>query len=1111
MRKLSYLLTLLAACVSSMALAQSRAVTGTVSDENGAPLSGVMISVQGAQIFAMTEADGRFSINAPADAILDFSLLGYTSRSAATQGVNVVNITMAPDAQFIDDVVVVGYGTQKKSHMTGSVARVTSESISGRATPNLSSSLAGLIPGMRVTQGSGAPGGENVSIVIRGVGSINGSTPLILVDGFVADMSVINPDDVESVTVLKDAASAAIYGSRAANGVILVTTKKGARTKPTVSVSTLWAQEKAITGLEFMSDMPTFMSFMNQRIINQNPMATSMDYPEEVIAAWRAANANPNGMYTDPDFGTQVPNRIAFPNTDWAQAMFKPAFYQRYNMSITGGNEATRYMMSLSYQNNPGSLENTGLDRLNARINLESKISDFLTVGTQTYATKEYKKPGSTSMTYLFQAYPGINPKIDGKYGASEEPGMASMNNVLHSIASQGGMNEFTRLNTSWYAIADIFKGFQIEGRFNYSLYDRQDEQYSRDLPKYRFRWGATEPVENVGNLAQAQSYRYSYQSMSYTANFLARYNRTFGDHTISALAGYEQFLQSKKGFSLTKRGLLDWNVTDINSAGEYVSSGGNSKETVGMLSYFGEVNYSFKNRYLFGATLRHDGSSRYAPGNQWGTFPSVSAGWRISEENFFEPARGVVNELKLKASWGQLGATLGDSDNWHAYDWQSSYVKVNSVFNESVMNGVVMNRVPNFGMTWETNTTTNFGLEASMLRSRLNLGVEYFIGVTTDMLVTPPTYQSLGLSMGVPMINEASMRKHGVDIDLSWRDRIGEVNYSVSLNAGYSRNEITKYKGELVWGQDSDLKDIWGNPTWRYTNFSDVVGGSQELTVEGHRYNEWYLHTPYSGSGKYTSNGKVDPNGGPKDGMIRTKQDLEWVKAMIAEGYQFNNNTPVGSEGANRLWYGTMLVADNNGDGKYGTNEDRKFIGKTNTPKWVFGLGMNFEWKGIDLSMQWSGRLGQWSYINSTGVNNSSADNMVTALPKDALNLFYSFDAVKAHTDYDNYDPATDPNANISARYPRFTKDGGSTPANNTYYLYNSSYMKLKTLTIGYTLPKRWTDAIKMSSLRVYATGENLLTIKSKNFPGVDPELASSLNVYPIARLISGGLTVTF
>jgi len=229
----------------------------------------------------------------------------------------------------------------------------------------------------------------------------------------------------------------------------------------------------------------------------------------------------------------------------------------------------------------------------------------------------------------------------------------------------------------------------------------------------------------------------------------------------------------------------------------------------------------------------------------------------------------------------------------------------------------------------------------------------------------------------------------------------------------------------------------------------------------------------------------------------------------MIAAGYQFNNNTGVSSEGANKIWYGTLLVADNNGDGKYGTAEDRKFIGKQNSPKWVFGLGMSVEWKGIDLSMQWSGRLGQWSLIYGNGVNVSNADNMVSALPRDAVNLFYSFDPVKAHND-PAYDPAQDPSANIDAKYPRFTKDAGSTPL-STYYLFNSSYMKLKTLTLGYTLPKRWTDAAKMNRLRVFVTGENLLTIKSKHFPGVDPELATSLNVYPIARLMSGGLTITF
>jgi hypothetical protein len=253
-----------------------------------------------------------------------------------------------------------------------------------------------------------------------------------------------------------------------------------------------------------------------------------------------------------------------------------------------------------------------------------------------------------------------------------------------------------------------------------------------------------------------------------------------------------------------------------------------------------------------------------------------------------------------------------------------------------------------------------------------------------------------------------------------------------------------------------------------------------------------------------------VNPNGGPKDGMIRTKADLEWVKAMIAEGHTFNNNLKTVQANAGSLWYGEMIMADANGDGKYGNDDDREFIGKSSTPKWIVGLNLFAEWKGIDLNMTWAGRLGSYHYINSRGVNYSILTSLNDALPADATSLYYSYDAVKAHEDYDNYDPAADPSANVNGKYPRLLS-GSSSMVSNIFYLYNSSYLKLKTLQVGYTLPKKWVNPIKISNLRIFVSGENLLTIADRDFPGVDPELGGGINVYPIARMFSGGITITF
>jgi len=1079
-------------------------VKGVVSDDLGA-MAGVNILEKGTTNGAVTNMDGEYTLIVASNATLVVSYIGFTTQEIAVNGRTTIHIRLIEDSQMLDEVVVVGYGAQKKINLTGSVATVGAEQITSRATPNLSASLSGLAPGVRVTQGRGTPGDENVSIQIRGLGSINSSSPMILVDGMVADMTVLNPEDVESINFLKDAASAAIYGSRAANGVVLVTTKKGRREKPRVTFSSLLASEQPVTSLKFMSEMPTWMRLHNTA--QRNNMLTSSWYADEVIKAWEAANDNPNGIYTDPVTGNQIPNRIAYPNTDWAQILFQPSLYHQHSISVSGGNDNTTYLLSGLFRENPGTLENTGLQRFNIRANVESKIADFLTIGTQTWATKEFKEPGSTSMTYLFQAYPGINPKYKGLYGAAEDPSMPNMNNVLHSVASAGGMYEYTRLNTTWYVNADIWKGIATEVRFNYNEYQRQDENYSQNLPRYRFREGTETGVESLGVLDNATSYRYSYFSSAYTANLLLRYTRTFRDHELNAFVAYEQYFTKSTGFSATKRGLLDWNVTDITSATNMDSMGGSAKQAMAILSYLGRLNYAYKGKYLFEANFRADGSSRFAPGYRWGQFSAFSAGWRLSEESFFEPLKKYVENLKVKASYGELGNQVSGY-----YDWQSIYSKTNIVFDESVQSGVIPSQLPNFQMSWEKTATMNLGVEANFLNNRLSLEFDYYTKKTRDMLVRPPQYLTLG-TVTTPQVNAATLKNNGIDLNIRWNDRIGKVRYMINANLGYSANEITGYSGELKYELDPNTLDVWGNPTWRYTNIGDVVSMSgNNAIVEGHTYYEYFIRKPYKGTGAYTNpDGTVDPNGGPKDGMIRTKKDLHWVREMIAAKYSFNNNT-VGY-GAGNLWYGTMLFEDANGDGRYGTADDRVFLdGKSSLPKFIFGLNMSAEWKGIDLSMSWAGRAGSYHYINERGVNSSILSANTDALPYDAQKMFYSYDAIASAENGGNndYDPANDPNANYLALYPRLL-NASSTMVASTFFLYNSSYLKLKSMQIGYTLPKNWVNKVKINNLRLYVTGENLLTVKDKNFRGVDPELGGSINVYPIARMYSGGVSITF
>jgi TonB-linked SusC/RagA family outer membrane protein len=1077
---------------------------GQILDQkNKEPMTGATVLEKGTSNGTIADLGGNYSIKVKEGATLVISSIGYITIEVAAKSGH-TTIVLEEDSELLDEVVVVGYGVQKKVNLTGSVASVGSEKIANRPVMNLSTTLAGVAPGVRVTQGRGNPGDESVSIRIRGTGSFENSDPLILVDGVVADMVPLNTDDVESISILKDASAAAIYGSRAANGVILVTTKKGKRdTAPKVTFTALFAREQAITDLKFMSSTADFMELHNIAKVNTSPTSTSPDYNETTIAEWREANKNPNGLYTNLD-GAQIPNWLAYPNTDWAQILFQPTYYQKYGASVSGGSKNSSYLLSLGYQNNPGTLDNTGMQRFNIRANVETKIADIITFGTQTYATKEFKEPGSTSMTYLQQAFPGINPIYQGKYGYSEDPGTTSVDNILQQVAAEGGQNEYTRLNTTWYAQIDLpLKGLVGEAKFNYNEYMREDEHYSQNQPLYSFRESFDTPKYGIGNLEQATSYRYAYNSSSYTADLLLRYNRTFGKHDIGALVGYEQYRYQSSGFNATKKGLLDWSVTDITSAATMESIGGSAESAYAMLSYFGRVNYAYDGKYLFEANFRSDSSSKFAPGHRGNFFPSFSLGWRVSEEKFFGPVKPYVNYLKLRASYGSLGNTVGGN-----YDWQALYKKVNNVFNESVANGLIQESIQNLSLSWEKLTTYNIGLEAAFLNQRLTTEIDVYSRKTSDILTKSIIYMTMG-NISAPMSNTASMVNKGVELTLGWNDKVGDLRYGISANLTYNTNKVTNFKGNLKYELDENTTDVWGNPTWRYTNLADVSTNSDyKYRVEGHMIDEFYLRRPYQGSGTYTNgDGSVNPNGGPKDGMIRTKADLDWVKAMVAAGYDFNGNK-VGSAGST-IWYGDMIMADVNGDGKYGNDDDKEFTGKSSVPKFTLGLNLTAEWKGFDLNMLWSGRFGAYHYINGRGANTSALTNVKDVLPADAWNMYYFYDSAKSNTDPD-YDPAADPNASINAKYPRLLTSSGVIPA-NTFYLHNTSYVKLKSLQIGYTLPRKWVAPAKISNLRVFVSGENLLTLKSSDFPGVDPELGGSIIVYPIAKLFSGGVSITF
>jgi TonB-linked SusC/RagA family outer membrane protein len=1022
--------------------------------------------------------------------------LGLATVEEAIAGRGRIDVTLSSSDKSLDEVVVVGYGVQKKANLTGSVSTISSQRLENRATPNLSSSLTGLAAGVTVRQGQGTPGSDGATIRIRGLGTFSGDyqSPMVIIDGATGSLDLINPDDIESMSILKDAASAAIYGSRAANGVILITTKKGKKgEKPHVTYSGLFASEAASSKFELMSDYATYMEMVNRSRANITTGTTAVtSYDQSSIDAWREAAKNPNEIPATFSDGTpntlQIPNWLAYPNTDWSDVLFVPNFYQKHNVSVTGGSESTSYQLSLYYYDNPGTLENTGQQQIQMRANIETRIADIIRFGTQTYYTKGLKEQGnlSTVNSYRFQSVSGLTPYYNGKYGAAEDPKESkTANNLLLLLNAQGGQAVTDRINTTWFAGVDILKGLSADVRFNYQQYYYDNEVFSRNLDGYSFR---TNEVVRAGtaltSATNARTYTGSYQ---YTASGTLNYNVSFGDHNIGALLGYEQYYYNTRGFSATRQGMMDFAFTDFTTLTDMYSMGGSAEQDYAMVSTFGRVNYDYQGKYLLEGNFRRDASSRFSPDNRVGVFPSFSAGWRVTEEDFMADLKSIISNLKLRASWGKLGNVTSGY-----YSWQATYGQVNYSFSDKIYDGLAVTSLANSLLQWENVNAWGVGVDASFLNQRLNLELDYYNRITEGILYNPSNPLTMGTA-SAPYRNTADMQNKGVEVTLGWRDKIGDFSYDVTANFSYNNNRVINYLGKLErgWTTDEDGKEVY------QTNVSDVApGNGTTIRVEDHLLDEYFLRKHYSGTGTYTLNGAVDPNGGPKDGMIRTESDLQWAKDMIAAGYSFNGVKVDKSSG---LWYGEYIMEDTNGDKNYGNTNDRDFTGISATPKYGFGVNLSAAWKFVDFSMTWAGNAGFSYYVHERGLNRSYIDN-ADALPPDAKTKFYY---------YNEADPS-DPNNNIDALYPRL-RFGPATGAHidNTAYLYDASYLKLKSLQVGFTVPKKWVEKVSIANLRVYFTAENLWTLTS--YPGVDPELGSGLAVYPMAKMFAGGVNISF
>jgi TonB-linked SusC/RagA family outer membrane protein len=963
---------------------------------------------------------------------------------------------------------------------------------------NTSSALAGLAAGLSVRQGSGRPGADGATIRVRGLGTLNDNTPLFLVDGIiVSNIDVVNPNDIESISILKDAASAAIYGAQGANGVVLITTKKGSKDKFSITYSGMASWTSPINKLNMVTDYAEHMKLINEGATNVGQAAI---FTDATIQEWVDAKNNPKGTNVNG-----VPNWLAYPNTDWFDVIFQNNLSQNHNISATGGSEKSSFLISFGYQDNQGVMAKTGSKRYQMRVNVESKPFKFLTVGMQNFATVINSELGNTesAFNFLSQTTPGVYPKYKGKYGypsAAGESGTA--NNIMRFLEGTDGRDLRTRLSSSVYANLALFKGLSFDSRFNYS--PNFDEYNSYPVRSERWDFATNTLREAATALSAADSYYSFAKSYSYTLEEILRYNTTINDvHEIGAIAGYNEYYSNNYNFNATKKGLLDYSVTTLTPTSEILNRASGSESDRAIRSYFGRVNYGFKSRYLLEANIRRDGVSQFAPARRWGTYKSFSAGWRISEEPFFANVNpGWVNELKLRGSWGDLG-----NNRVPDYVYQATYGAVGYSFNGIAVNGVRPSIIANPGLRWETTRVTNLGLDVNLFnKSNLDLSVEVYRKSTYDVLINPSIYLTAGV-VSPPWINQPEVENKGIEVTTTWKNKVGEVEFAVGGNFTYNHNKVTKYRGPLVEG----FNEVNGTPVYSSNigNVSDAgkylnADGTQvavpgTILIEGHMLNEFYLPTVYHGDGSYfNGDGSVNVNGGPTSGMIRTPEDLAWVQAMMTAGYKFQGSASVAK---NQLYYGDLIYADNNEDGVYGSSFDNVFTGKSSTPKFLFGLNISATWKNFDFAMIWSGAAGM-HYLYNTIYNRSTVRNGTLVNSKAADNRYY----------YNDADPA-DPANNIDGSMPRLKLTGGAGDAINDrasdFWLFNASYIKLRNLQIGYTLPESLSTKAHISRARIFASGENLLTITK--YPGLDPEIDNGLVNYPTMKQYAVGVNVTF
>ena len=808
---------------------QQQVITGTVTDsQTGEAMPGVNVQVKSTTFGAITGIDGKYSITVPGpDAVLVFSFIGYVSQESAAGGKTVINIELQSDLQNLDEVVVIGYGTQRKVTLTGSVASVNEEFIENRPLTNSTQVLQG-IEGVYVNQIGGAPGNDFATIRIRGVGTFNDNNPLVLVDGVEYSLADVNPLDIESVSVLKDAASASIYGNRAANGVILITTKKGIRSeKINVELNSYYGFQEPTYIPDMVTNSVDWLTSRNQAGINEGQ---AQQYTEAQIDAFRNS--------TDPD---------AYPNTDWWAIMTRTAPITDHNLRFSGGTEKTTYSLSFGYLDQVGVLLGSDAKRYSLSSNITLQLTPKLKVGTIINASNREnndKHRGSGIVAAISRATP-IHPArlSDGRYGDTHLiiPGLNNFNNPLAWSEHPAVMNNLKnqRALINLFAEYDLPFNIKYKGNFSVNKFDSNHKIFKPELTYYIKVLDTTIPADRDPRYSSRENHDNRNTSFVQTLEWT---KKIADNHNVHLIGGFSMESFYNSYFLSYIEGFLGNELPELNAGTINKDVEGSSNESK-LMSYFGRARYNYSDKYLLEFSFRYDGSSRFAEGNRWGFFPSFSGAWRISEESFLQNAQ-LLSNLKIRASWGQLG-----NQNISLYSFVSNInLDQGHVFNNNLVAGSAITTLSDPNISWETTTMTNVGLDIGLWDEKLTLTVDAFNKVTTDILARINIPGQVGDLTG-PITNLYGMSNKGIEISSAYRNTIGKLNFKVGGHISFVNNNVDYMAGNKQF------------TTFRLGNISVIQEGSP--------INSWYL---YIADGLFQTQEEVDnhafqhPNMAPGD-----------------------------------------------------------------------------------------------------------------------------------------------------------------------------------------------------------------------------------------------------